>query len=567
MRPASLVTVLMLSIAAGANLETTGKAVTYDFEVSSYDLSYEIDAEKKIFKSTQEIGIINVSENRVNHIYFLLHPDLLIDSIAVLDSKGRTLRVKGWELLETQQIYLNTLQIVQVRTSRRIAPGREYRFRLVYHMRSEAIQDSIYHGDQILELTISAESSYAIGPTSGHNALFNINITAPFSMTVKYPEGYYCCAPGNLVSSEERAGQMIETYQSKTPKIPTFSCAPYEKNVRRVGENTYEFYLYPGQPFVEEMASIVAKIVQLYTTSFGDPGTDTYRFANVGVQGSSFPPGWESKGNAIYLTDLTTRYYTLDDFAKEMFMGMVAHELFHNWNLFTVNWTGMLMNWFEEGGANFVAGWAVEQLFGEDRAIAGRVHFAESYDGGQGFRGYDAEGTLESVYKNDMPSLMLMYYYGALVWEQLRQKVGDEAMFAGLADFFGKYAFQSVTYQDFLQCLQTKTDIQVEEYLNQWIKHNARIDLSLGTVDIERVDERYRTEVEIVVDAGRDYELFTSIGYRTPLQDQLSIIDVHTTQKGSHKVIFESDDRPVFIQVDPACRVPQINLDNNIWQE
>lgn len=567
MKPASLVTVLMLSIAACANLETTEKVVTYDFEVSSYDLSYEIDAEKKIFKSTQEIGIINGSENRVNHIYFLLHPDLLIDSIAVLDSKGRTLRVRGWELLETQQIYLNTLQIVQVRTSKRIAPGREYRFRLVYHMRPEAFKDSLNQEDHILELTLCAESSYAIGPTSGHNALFNRNITAPFSMTVKYPEGYYCCAPGNLVSSEERAGQMIETYQSKTPKLPTFSCAPYEKNVRRVGEITYEFYLYPGQPFVEEMASIVAKIVQLYTTSFGDPGTDTYRFANVGVQGSSFPPGWESKGNAIYLTDLTTRYYTLDDFAKEMFMGMVAHELFHNWNLFTVNWTGMLMNWFEEGGANFVAGWAVEQLFGEDFAIAGRVHFAESYDGGQGFRGYDAEGTLESVYKNDMSSLMLMYYYGALVWEQLRQKVGDEAMFAGLADFFGKYAFKSVTYQDFLQCLQTKTDIHVEAYLNQWIKNNARIDLAIGDVNVQEMNEFYTTEVEIVVDSDQYYELFTSIGYKTELQDELVSMDVHIIQQGTHKVTFESSGRPSFIQVDPACRVPQINLDNNIWRE
>jgi len=567
MRPASLIMVLVLSIAACVNLETAEKAVTYDFEVSSYDMSYEIDPEKRIFKSTQEIGIINVSENRVNHIYFLLHPDLLIDSIAVLDSKGKTMSVRGWELLETQQIFLNTLRIVQVRTSKRIAPGREYRFRLVYHMRPEAFKDSLSQEDHILELTLCAESSYAIGPTTGHNALFNRNTVAPFQFTIKYPRGYYCCTPGNLLSSEEKAGQMIETYQSKTPKIPTFSCAPYEKNVRRVGENTYEFYLYPGQPFVEEMASIVAKIVQLYTTSFGEPGTDTYRFANVGVQGSGFPPGLESKGNAIYLTDFTTRYYTLDDFVKEMFIGFIAHELFHNWNLFTVNWTGMLMNWFEEGGANFVASWAVEQLFGEDRAIGGRVHFAESYDGGQGFRGYDAEGTLESIDKNDMASLMLMYYYGALVWEQLRQKVGDEAMFAGLADFFGKYAFKSVTYQDFLQCLQTKTDIQVEEYLNQWTKHNARIDLAIGDVNVQELNELYTTEVEILVDSDQDYELFTSIGYRTSPQDQLSIIDMHTTQKGSHNVTFESNDRPVFIQVDPACRVPQINLDNNIWQE
>ncbi|MFC1583075.1 M1 family metallopeptidase [Candidatus Neomarinimicrobiota bacterium] len=567
MRLVLLITVLTVGIVAASDMQMKDEAISFDFDVTSYNLIYEIDASEKQFNSIQKIGIVNVSEEKVNKFYFLLQPDLLIDNISVLDAKGRSLRVSSWELLETKQIYNNTLQIVQVQTAKRIAPGREYQFRLVYHMRPEAIQDSVVQGDQILDLTIGAESSYAIGPTSGHNALFNRNIAAPFSMTVKYPEGNYCCAPGDLVSSEQRAGQMIETYQSKTPKIPAFSCAPYEKHVRSMDGNTYEFYLYPGQPFVEDMASIVSKIVQLYTTSFGDPGTDTYRLANVGVEGSSFPPGLENKGNAIYLTDLLTRYYALDDFAKEMFIGMVAHELFHNWNLFTVNWTGKLMNWFEEGGANFVAGWAVEQLFGEDIAAAGRVHFAESYDGGQGFRGYDAEGTLESVYKNDMPSLMLMYYYGALVWEQLRQKVGDEAMFAGMGDFFGKYAFKSATYQDFLQCLQTKTDIQVEEYLDQWIKHNARIDLSIGTVDIVRVDERYQTEVEIVVEADRDYELITTLGYSQTPDGQLELIEVHPIRQGVHKVVFESDNRPTLIQIDPACRVPQINLANNSWSE
>jgi len=199
----------------------------------------------------------------------------------------------------------------------------------------------------------------------------------------------------------------------------------------------------------------------------------------------------------------------------------------------------------------------------------GRTYFASAYDGSQGPRGYDATETLETAYKNEAgsPELMLIYYYGALVWEQLRQKVGDEALFAGLGDFFREYRYRTATYQDLLNCLESKTDVHVEAYLNQWIKNNARIDLAIGDVNVQEMNEFYTNEVEIVVDSDQDYELFTSIGYRTPLQDQLSIIDVHTTQKGSHKVTFESNDRPVFIQVDPACRVPQINLDNNIWRE
>ncbi|UCD37597.1 MAG: hypothetical protein JSW54_12335 [Fidelibacterota bacterium] len=556
MRPASLVLLLMLSIAAGANSETPEKAVSYDFEVSSYDLSYEIDAVNKVFKSTQEIGIINVSENKVNRIYFLLHPDLLIDDIDVLDSKGKTLRVRDWELLETQQIYLNTLQIVQVRTSKRIAPGREYRFRLEYHMRPEAFKDNVGQEDHVLDLTLSTESSYAIGPTTGHNAVFNRNNVAPFRFTITYPEGNSCCAPGSLLSSERKGGYVVETYESNVPNIPTFSCAPYAKELREIGDLTLEYYVYPGQPLMDEIVAVTAQIIQLYTTSFGELETKTYRFGTVGARHST-NPFWENKGNAIYHTD------------EDMFIGLVAHELFHNWNVFSVNWSGKLYNWFEEGGANFIGNWACEQLVGKDFSAMGRIYFTSAYDGSQGPRGYNAVETLETAYKNKAgsPELMLIYYYGALVWEQLRQKVGDEALFAGLGDFFAEYRYRTATYQDLIRCLESKTDVQVEVYLNQWIKNNAMIDLAISDVNVQAVNESYTSEVEIVVASDQDYELFTAIGYRTPLQKDLSIIDLHTTEQGSLKVTFESSERPVFIQVDPACRVPQINLDNNIWQE
>ncbi|MCF7922445.1 MAG: hypothetical protein K9M55_07075, partial [Candidatus Marinimicrobia bacterium] len=197
----------------------------------------------------------------------------------------------------------------------------------------------------------------------------------------------------------------------------------------------------------------------------------------------------------------------------------------------------------------------------------GRMHFAESYDGGQGYKGYEAEQTLENATKDDMPSKLLMYYYGALVWEQLKQKVGDEAMLAGFSEFFRENTFKTVTYQEFLVYLQKNTDVQVKEYLSQWLKNNAKIDLCIGNVDIKQVGQHYRTEVEVVVNADRDYELISALGYKSLDQDKLELIEVCFTQAGNHKVVFDSDYRPQFIQIDPAYRVPQINLSNNSWSE
>ena len=50
-------------------------------------------------------------------------------------------------------------------------------------------------------------------------------------------------------------------------------------------------------------------------------------------------------------------------------------------------------------------------------------------------------------------------------------------------------------------------------------------------------------------------------------ETKMEIIDIHTIKKGIHKVKFQSAGEPVFILVDPHCRVPQINLDNNVWSK
>jgi hypothetical protein len=566
MRTAWLTTLGLLTIAPSAPLDLAGETPTYDFRIVSYDLTYEIDAALWIFTSTQDIKIINASGHKVDRMYFLLHPDLLIDDIALRDDRGRRLRVKGWKPCGLQAAFPRPLQIIQVQTARAIAPGKRCTLHLEYHLPTTAFKHDLVGIEHILDLTINTGSSFAVGPSSGHYARFNRNLAAPFKLTVKCPEGYYCCVPGNLVSTVIQAGCVIETYLSPTPNIPAFSCAPYQKIVRQVDDLTLEYYLYAGQPFSDEMAAISAQIIQLYTSTFGNIGAHTYRFGTVGPRNSHLP-AWENKGNAIYFTDLATREYTLSDDAKGMFIGFTAHELFHNWNLFSVHWTGKLMNWFEEGGANFIGVWACEQLFSEQQGVAARTFFTSTYDGSYGFNGYDARETLESVHKNGMsnPELVLIYYYGALVWEQLRQKVGEEALFAALGDFFRTYAFQTVSYQDFIRCLQARTDVPVAEYLDQWIKYNARIDLSLGQVNVHYTGDRYRTDVEILVDADQDYDLLTSIGYRTSPQDKLTQVDVSLTRPGVHQVSFESLDRPVFIQIDPDLRVPQVNLSNNVW--
>jgi len=161
----------------------------------------------------------------------------------------------------------------------------------------------------------------------------------------------------------------------------------------------------------------------------------------------------------------------------------------------------------------------------------------------------------------------LVYDYGALVWEQLRQMVGSEAMFAGLCDFYKSQHNQKTGYDDFITSMQKFTEVDVAAYLEQWTRRNARINLIVRDVDIQPVNGEYEVQVKLEIDADQDYELATALGYKTSTEDVWHLIDLHPKKKGQYPIKFKSDKMPLEIRIDPEYRVPQIDLDDNAWVE
>ncbi len=537
-------------------------ATQYDFKVKHYDQYYEINPDINIFKSKQKIVLIKVSETQTDKVVFSIHPNLVIDQILLQDIVGRQIKIKNRKLIGTRKwsdLIEKDFPIFEIQVFENIEPNQQIVFFIDYHLRPEAIAD--VPKKNIWLLTVTPKASYAIGPVTGNNPIFGRYIAAPFELSIKYPEGNLSCVPGRLVFSKKVAGYVIDTYKSDIPNIPTFSCAPYKKIERKKENITVAFYLYPQQKYDEEMIDYTFNVVKLYSYVFGYNGTKVYRFGTVGKINSK-RSGGENKGNAIYFPDLVTKNYMETKEGKTYYKFLVNHELFHNWNLFYVWWSGKLYEWFGEGGANFIAAWAFEQLEGEEAGGVARKYFMKQFSQN---KGYNSAKTLEDVKKTGPTERALIYGYGALVWEQLRQKLGDEAFFAGLGTFYKQNGFKEVNYRNFLESLQAETTVNVESYLKQWIKENAKIKLSVDDVEIQKKNSFYQTEIEISVSSDKNYELFSSIGYKTASQTRLKTVPIHVSTKGNHKFTLNTEQKPVYIQLDPYFKVPRINLDNCEW--
>jgi hypothetical protein len=527
-----------------------------NFGVKYYDMWFELDPANKVFRSHQKVTFTNRAGKNLSYLAFLLHSTLIIDDIKLVDAQGNQLEVKNKKEFPVTFSQKDDGKKLILETAKEIKAGADVILHLKYHLDPQYVYEEV--PENIWFLVISPRASYAIGPYLGHNPLCG-SIPAPFAVTIKYPDNWLSCVPGDLVSFKKEKGFRIDTYCCRIKNIPTFACAPYKKMERKKKGLSVEFYTYPGQSIEEELVENTFKIVNLFFKYFGDNGTKSYKFAAVGRLNHP-RGGGESKGNTIYYSDKTMKNYTE---RKAQITTFIAHEVFHNWNLWSLYWEGKLAEWFGEGGANFFAAWAMEKLLGIEDASKVRKGILQGFITDEGHKSGE---NLENVRKTGTPERALIYRYGALVWEQLRQKIGDEKFLAAMGELFRTYSFKYVNADKFFSIIKAKSGMDMEQYMAPWFKHNAVVDLLIPDVHTSKEGEGFTTRVVIEVKADRDYPILTQLGYRLPGAKDLKLLDVSLTRKGKHQLTIKSKEKPTTIRIDPFYRVPQVNLDNNTWQ-
>jgi aminopeptidase N len=529
-----------------------------------YDIFLEIDPREGIFRSEQKVTVTgNLVEG--DTLTILLGDELVIDEISLENESGTEFALLNWEKVDSYSIdyWWGTYELskIEIQTKEIIPPHERLVVNLTYHLPEEEIQEGL--ADNMYNLFVSRKGSHAGGPESGAFPQVSGNLSAPFSITIKHPSTYQCAVPGERVFQKENSGYTTVTYLAEIPYDPSFSCAPYKILIEESGAIQMELYSPAHLDLSSEMVSTTSQILLMYQELFGQPPADSFRVVFPDL--NSDQGGGESNGNIVFLADIKPfLQYDDDEEAREIFAHLIAHESYHLWNTWGLNWEGTLAEWWVEGGATFLASWSNEMLFGNDNGARYRFHLISDFIEQEAYLHENNLSSLDDTWFDDWS---LVYDYGAMVWEQLRQKIGDDAMKAGLRDFYETHGNQDVDYYDFVKCLEKYTEEDVAAFLEQWTQHNARINLILHDVKIQEAGEVYEVEAILEIDSDRHYELFTALGYKTSKSDDWQLIDLHFEESGRYNIVFSSNEKPQEISFDPEFRVPQINLDDNYWAE
>lgn len=399
---------------------------------------------------------------------------------------------------------------------------------------------------------VGPEGSYGCGSTSAWYPEFGpqddkairgqSSITAQIKLTV--PTDLTAIATGAETGPVVSGSEKTYTYAMKDPAAASFSVAKY-KVLKSPGDLPVSLYTLSDRKDSEEMVrgirAVVDKLVELYGP-FPFPSFSLVEVSEESIKGA----GFDGAGCAGFMLSGTAAL------SKGFNMAFFGHEIGHQW------WGNMVTHGPEPEGkalldeamAQYGSLRCVHDLLGEEMAEQYRRDrfpgYSSTQSGGyylaMSLAGFDKK--LAELGDGDLLSHELADEKGFMVYEMLRQEIGDEAFHAALKQVASKYAFREVTWRQFKAEVERSAGRKLGWFWDQWferlgapfldLKWSQDNDQVKGTILQE--DPAYRLGVPIAIryaDGGSEIFRVSVKGASTPfartVKGQVSevLIDPH----------------------------------------
>lgn len=149
-------------------------------------------------------------------------------------------------------------------------------------------------------------------------------------------------------------------------------------------------------------------------------------------------------------------------------IGLIAHELAHQW------WGNMVTNraftefWLNEGFATFMAAAYREQRFGREAYLSDIASMKSRYEQVRA-RGNDRPLVFPDWNRPTADDRTLVYQKGGYLLYELRELVGDAAFWAGIRRYTTIHFGKSVTTADFRAAMEQASGADLGSFFDRWV--------------------------------------------------------------------------------------------------
>ena len=354
-----------------------------------------------------------------------------------------------------------------------------------------------------------------------------------FELTTTLPESWDVVSQGKRTFHEKKDGKQITTWDSPEPMEEIYLiAAKFSEYIYNVGAvDVMAFLRTPDENLANKYLETTAQYLEMYRNLVGP-----YPFSKFALVENFWETGYGMPSFTLLGQQIIRFPFILHS--------SYPHELLHNW------WGNSAYVDFETGNwCEGITVYMADHLIKEQRGQG--LEYRRSTL--QKFTDYVTPANDFPISKfltrHSASSEAIGYGKCMMMYNMLREEVGDEQFIKGFQKFYRDNKFKFASFDDIRQAFDSVTNKNFKSFFKQWVERTGAPELNLSKVKIKKNKKGYRLQFTLKQIQKEDaYSL--NIPIAVTFKDKAEIQKVAMSEKKqSFEMIFS--DKPLLVQVDP----------------
>ncbi|MEG2789235.1 MAG: M1 family metallopeptidase [Romboutsia sp.] len=277
--------------------------------------------------------------------------------------------------------------------------------------------------------------------------------TSDFNVKILMPKKYEIGCTGKAINEKHDKEKIF--YEIEAKKVRDFAFILSDKfdihtdSFKGVLINTYNL----NSEFSEYTTEVAKDSIKIFSDLFGEYPYDTYSVvaSDFYIGGMEYP--------TLVMIDKTL--YT--EKKKFLLEYIIAHETAHQWWYSVIGNDEISEPWLDEALTEYSTVLYFENKYGKD--IGAKLMDTMEVQS----RSYLSHDIFKATtqYKNSTEYSLNVYTKGAVIFNEIRNKVGDKVFFETLQEYYSKYMYENVNGAKFVEMWKEK-GIDIDKIISEY---------------------------------------------------------------------------------------------------
>lgn len=285
---------------------------------------------------------------------------------------------------------------------------------------------------------------------------------ANYNLTISYPKNMTLAAGGDNILTRENGEMQTTTFTSKKVRDVAFVLSKnFNLASSKTGKTTVDYYFYDDEK-AEKSLQIAVKAVEFFSEKFGE-----YPYSNLAVVQTNFVHGGMEYPRLVMISDAEK---------GEDYEYVIVHEIAHQW------WYGVVGNdefnepWLDESLTEYSTALFYENHdeyeISYESIVNGATNsykfFLKIYSSVAGDVDTSMNRSIDK-YATEPEYVNNIYTRGIIMFDALRDIVGERKFYACLQSYFDNFAYKNATAEDFISTFCDKSRINLNGFFDSWL--------------------------------------------------------------------------------------------------